>query len=72
MAGAEGEFAGRPPDRLLSSDSSPAFQADVGALGRAIVAQARSRITVDGLLNEPDWLETPSVGEIAVDAQEKK
>jgi len=46
--------------------SSPAFQADVGASGerRAIVAQAKSRITIDGLLNEPDWLETPSVGEI--------
>jgi len=50
----------------LSGDSSPAFQADAGSLGdrRAIVVQARSRIAVDGLLNEPDWLETPSVGEI--------
>src|SRR5436190_20069832 len=43
-----------------------AVQAKVGALreARTTVARTKSRITVDGLLNEPDWLETPPVGEI--------
>ena len=48
---------------LLSSSSS---QANPAALEekQATVVRAKSRITVDGLLNEPDWLETQPVGEI--------
>jgi len=50
----------------LCGQSSPAFQADTGASveRRSTVARAKSRITIDGLLDEPDWLETSSVGEI--------
>src|SRR4030095_16060835 len=46
--------------------SSLPFEANVVPLqeARATVARAKSRITVDGLLNEPDWLETRSIGEI--------
>ena len=45
---------------------SLAFQANVDASreARTTVARAKSRITVDGLLNEPDWLEAIPVGEI--------
>jgi hypothetical protein len=45
---------------------SLAVQANVGASreARTTIARAKSRITVDGLLNEPDWLETPPIGEI--------
>jgi hypothetical protein len=32
--------------------------------GRATVARAKSRITVDGLLNEQDWIEASPAGEI--------
>src|SRR6185503_6129877 len=31
---------------------------------RATVARAKARIIIDGILNEPDWLDTPPVGEI--------
>ncbi|HWO00017.1 MAG TPA: hypothetical protein VNS63_12200, partial [Blastocatellia bacterium] len=40
-------------------DGRPPLQANVDGSGetRATVVRARSRIIIDGLLNEPDWLE---------------
>ncbi|HEU4390545.1 MAG TPA: DUF5916 domain-containing protein [Blastocatellia bacterium] len=37
---------------------------DAGGERRTAVARAKSRITIDGLLNEADWLEASTVGEI--------
>jgi hypothetical protein len=49
-----------------SAGSSLAFQAHTSAAAakRSTVARAKSRITIDGLLNEADWLEAVPVGEI--------
>src|SRR6476620_9909764 len=48
------------------ADDSPAFQANVSGSGetRATVARANSRIVIDGLLNEPDWLEVIPIDDI--------
>lgn len=50
----------------LDVHSISALQTTAGAARekRTTVARAKSRITVDGILNEPDWLETPPIGEI--------
>ena len=50
----------------LSAWSKPLLQTKAGPVGEkfAIVTRAKSRIIIDGLLNEADWLETPPVGEI--------
>ena len=50
----------------LSARSSPPLQANGGPPGKtlATVTRAKSRIVIDGLLNEADWLGTPPVGEI--------
>jgi len=41
-----------------------AIQANRSIEARATVTRIKSRITIDGLLDEPDWLEVPTVGEI--------
>jgi hypothetical protein len=50
----------------LFAGSAPAFQSNSGdsADRRATIVRAKSRIAIDGLLNEPDWLEAVPVGEI--------
>ena len=50
----------------LSAASSPAIQANTGAATdkRTTVTRAKSRITVDGLLSEADWLDAAPVGDI--------
>ncbi len=42
------------------------FGANVNASGeaRATVGRAKARIVIDGLLNGPDWRDTPPAGEI--------
>src|SRR5689334_8464133 len=49
-----------------AAHSASAFQVNGGqsAKSKATVSRAKSRITIDGLLDEPDWIEALSVGEI--------
>src|SRR5215831_3488212 len=51
---------------ILLSVNSLGVQNNAGAVSasRTTVPRAKSRITIDGILNETDWLEAPTVGEI--------
>ncbi len=49
---------------FASSGSAIQNNPGAGTVARTTIPRAKSRITIDGILNEPDWLEAQTVGEI--------